>query len=340
MKGVESIIGAYLALVIIVGVLTTLYLYVDYARQGISSQFTEYIDRQLLLVYPPILSLSYVNDTWFKLSVTPYIPVNLDEIVVRNLDGELIYSISVKEVVSNTREYLLSINETPLIIQLLTSSGEIIYYLPRNDPKLLNAPENIKLKPYIDQELLEYLKTSSRTTIRDDPYSETSFITLLNQLGYKVFVAKTTTLNDSSIVENLLLNGPLLCPYKNNVANPYNTLCNIQLWPSHYTYPGFISITSFLTYRYNTSYWWFDDYDYFYLKTNLSSYIPTVNLSYNQILRVIKAKPGLYQLNYSIDGYIHVRNHLTTYATGLVVVVYILPGNIDLQNQYFSLHQK
>jgi len=77
MKGVESIIGAYLALVIIVGVLTTLYLYVDYARQGISSQFTEYIDRQLLLVYPPILSLSYVNDTWFKLSVTPYIPVNL-----------------------------------------------------------------------------------------------------------------------------------------------------------------------------------------------------------------------------------------------------------------------
>jgi len=35
MKGVESIIGAYLALVIIVGVLTTLYLYVDYARQGI-----------------------------------------------------------------------------------------------------------------------------------------------------------------------------------------------------------------------------------------------------------------------------------------------------------------
>jgi len=56
----------------------------------LGSQFTEYIDRQLLLVYPPILSLSYVNDTWFKLSVTPYIPVNLDEIVVRNLDGELI----------------------------------------------------------------------------------------------------------------------------------------------------------------------------------------------------------------------------------------------------------
>jgi hypothetical protein len=328
MRGVESIIGAYLAVIIVISVVTGLYLYILKAGRSVDEQIREAIVNYQSASYPPVLSLSYVNDTTFKLSITPYNPLYIEEAIAKEIDGELIYSVSVNEVLYKPRELEVVINKTPATILLVSNKGVVFYYIPRQDPGLLTAPDYIRNKPFIDDELIEYLKRRSNNTQSGYGNTEpTGSITPLDYIGYKVSSGKTNR------PTSLLLNGPISCPPWWTSPPPLDAYspCNVNATD----YGAYYSI---LTYNYNKTYWYFDNEGYL----NISSELASINIpgayKYIQVLRLIKfASPGLYTILFSVrfeTGPIS-----STYQannTALSVVLYILRGDADLNN-YIAL---
>ena len=89
MKGIESIVGAYLALILITGAVLGLFIWskhsILYLKEDISTASTRF----QYILYPPILTLRYVNESVLLLTIYPRIPVYVREIILRDLGGNL-----------------------------------------------------------------------------------------------------------------------------------------------------------------------------------------------------------------------------------------------------------
>ena len=164
MRGVESIVGAYLAIVIIIGVMAAFYTLVENRARGVYSQVSDALDNIQSTSYPPTLSLKYIDDYEIGVTIYPYKPFRVKEIVVKTPDNRLLYSVELNGLLVEV-PYEFTIpwpNETATIV-VVTDKGLTYYYVPRSDPALQRAPDYIKNKVYIDQELLEYLKSPSQS---------------------------------------------------------------------------------------------------------------------------------------------------------------------------------
>jgi len=327
MRGVESIIGAYLAVIVVISVVTGLYLYILRAGRSVDEQIREAIVNYQSASYPPVLSLSYVNDTTFKLSITPYTPLYIEEAIVKEIEGELIYNVSVNEVLYKPSELEVVINKTPATILLVSNRGVVFYYIPRQDPGLLTAPDYIRNKPFIDEELIDYLKKISNSA--EPRYGGTELsnsVTPLDYLGYKVSIGRTYT----PIAP--LLSGPISCTPWWIIPSPLDAYspCTVNITDHGVYY-------SLLTYNYNRTYWHFDDEGYLNLSSDLASAGIPGSYKYMQVLRLVKVNaPGLYTMQFSVGLETGLLTTSQAYNTMLSVVVYVLRGDIPI-NYYIAL---
>ncbi|MEM0199507.1 MAG: hypothetical protein QXX72_04415, partial [Desulfurococcaceae archaeon] len=61
MKGVESIVGAYLSVVIIIGTIFAFYTWISSYTSSINDQVSNIISVVQRVSYPPVISIKYAN---------------------------------------------------------------------------------------------------------------------------------------------------------------------------------------------------------------------------------------------------------------------------------------
>lgn len=207
MKGIESVVGAYLAVVIVIGSMFAFYTWVSSYTRSINEQVAGVLERTHQVIYPPVLSIKHANASAVVLEVHSYTPTKAKEIVVKSLNDRLLY-----HELLNARSTLLELvipkpNETA-IIYLVTDEGLVFYYVPRLDPRLQLAPEYIRAKLYVDDELLDYISNQ---------YTRKTWA-LLSSLGYKVSWGRTSP----GLVNTTLLRGPVICALSSRIP------CNVN----------------------------------------------------------------------------------------------------------------
>ncbi|MEM0000072.1 MAG: hypothetical protein QXP03_06205 [Desulfurococcaceae archaeon] len=193
MHGVESIVGAYLALMVVVGLIMGFCAWMTNSVEGVNSQLNSGLERFYYVIYPPVLSLRYVNESSFKLVIQPYLPVHVTEIVVKDALNNPVHCERLDMLITSAYEVELPAFSEPVSIVVLSKNGIAYYYVPRLDPNLSRAPETIRNKVYVDPELLRYLRLPSGDS------GEGVWAVL--PVGFKVFVG-----NSSSV--NALIEGP------------------------------------------------------------------------------------------------------------------------------------
>lgn len=114
-RGVESIVGAYLAILVVIGLITGFHTWIDNSMKNMNSQLNNSIERLHYIIYPPVLSLKYLNETRLKLVIYPYTPIYIDEILVNDIKGELIYSVKIEKDIIQPYGVELPLNKTSLI---------------------------------------------------------------------------------------------------------------------------------------------------------------------------------------------------------------------------------
>lgn len=186
MRGVESIVGAYLAVMVIVGLIMGFYAWITNSAGNMNSQLNSGLERFYYVIYPPVLSLQYVNESFSKLIIQPYLPVHVAEIIVKDTLNNPVYHEHLDTLITGTYEVELPVFPGPVSIAVLSKNGIAYYYVPRLDPNLSRAPESIKNKVYVDLELLQYLKSPSSS-------NEGSWAVL--PIGFKVFVGNSSSMN-------------------------------------------------------------------------------------------------------------------------------------------------
>lgn len=200
MKGVESVIGGYLLLIVILAVISGFYTWMLRSSETINHQLSDKIDIVQYLSNPPALSIIYEKDYYYRLRVQPTIPIFIREVVVKSIQGELVNREIVNNLIESETDILIPITTTPVVIFILTDQGITYYYTPRSDPLLGNAPDHIRRKTYVDDELLEYIRQ------RNKQITDRS-VFLLDTIGYKVLMGVVKT--DPGYV---VRSGPIQCP--------------------------------------------------------------------------------------------------------------------------------
>jgi hypothetical protein len=329
MRGVESIVGAYLAIIMVVGALTSMFLYLHRASSTINDTLGAHLQNYILVANPPIMSLEYVNESVFKLQIAPLIPFNLKYVVVKSVDGEVLYQIPVDAFVNEVLVVDIVIPKTPALIELITDSGVVFFYDPRRDPNLASAPEDLKTRLLIDDELIEYLKNRL--------LSNSTHLELYDQLGYKVLTGRTTD------PTSLLNTGPHLCEidlsgrYVPNVYDP----CNAYV--RYITSDKLVVYLSFYTYNYNKTYWWFDNSGYLNINTTwFWNYAQSPGVVppyvFLQVTKLARAKDKLLNLTFYVDVRVNTTDSSLRNYVGIAVVVYILPSSVNM-NSIIALAQ-
>lgn len=192
MHGVESVIGAYLAVMVVVSLIMGFYAWATNSAENMNNQLNSSLERFYYVIYPPVLSLQYVNESFSKLIIQPYLPVHITEIVIKDALNNSVYHKHLDTLITGIYEVELPVFSEPVSIVVLSKNGIAYYYVPRLDPNLSRAPESIRNKVYVDLELLQYLKSPGGS-------NEGSWAVL--PIGFKVFVG-----NYSSV--NALMEGP------------------------------------------------------------------------------------------------------------------------------------
>lgn len=203
MHGMETVVGMYLGLLIIVGILMSFYAWFRETSIAINEQLNNNIERMHYANYPPVLSLDFINSSYVKLSIYPYTPLYVSEVVVKEISEKLIYHEILERMVSTIYEVEIPISQQPVSIAVLSRSGVVFYYIPRLDPALSTAPDYIRSKIYVDKELIDYL------ALKKINGSSLGTWILLWDIGYKLYIGKPNATVDSL----LLVNGPVICDY-------------------------------------------------------------------------------------------------------------------------------
>ena len=208
MKGIESIVGAYLALILIIGAVIGLHIWSKHSILYLKENVNSASNRFQYILYPPILTLKYTNNNTLLLTIYPRIPIYVKEIVLRDLEGALLYYKYLNIFVNSSYSVELPIIDTPFHILLVSSDGVIYYYSPREDPSLATAPDYLRSKGYVDSELIKYLSSSNNN---NSTYN--SKLTPLFNYGYKLHAGSINMdiYNQPGFKEFLFLMGPVDC---------------------------------------------------------------------------------------------------------------------------------
>jgi len=102
-RGVESVVGGYLLVALIVGLIVSAHVVFTNAAKSVSEQVNEGLEKLHQVAYPPVLSLKYVNESYLKLVVVPLVPIYVESVVVEGPDGGLIYEAQVQARHGGTR---------------------------------------------------------------------------------------------------------------------------------------------------------------------------------------------------------------------------------------------
>lgn len=269
MKAIESVVGGYLLIIVLIAVITGFYAWIVRSSEAMNHQLSDKIDMVQYLSYPPTLSLIYEKDVYYKLRIQPTIPIFVKEVIVRTIQGDLVHREIVNQLVVNETDVSIPIVFTPAMIMVLAERGIVYYYMPRADPLLGEAPEHIRRKTYIDNELLEYIKQ------RETERANNSFY-VISTIGYKILAGVVRT-----DPEDVIMFGPVQCPSASyQFFDTYG--CNLNAMING-------DYVSFVTYQQNRTLWnyTFDGY----LKLAGSVFADSFNRSFHlylQVLRVVR----------------------------------------------------
>lgn len=208
LRGIESVVGAYLAIVIIIGSMLAFYSWVSTHTRNINEQVASVLEVTQRVLYPPVLSIKHVNETHVVLETYTYATIKVKDLIVKSLNDSLLYYESMG-IQTPPREFVIPRPNEPSVIYLVTEEGLVFHYIPRLDPRLQLAPDFIRNKPYVDEELLNYLSSPSTTKTWS----------VLEGLGYKVGWGRTS----ASLMNTTLLKGPVVC------ALSYRVPCNVNM---------------------------------------------------------------------------------------------------------------
>jgi len=244
-KGIESIVGAYLALILIIGAVVGLHIWskhsILYLKENVDTASTRF----QYILYPPILTLKYINNSTLLLTIYPRIPVYVKEIILKDLEGALLHYKYLDIFVNSSYSVELPLVNKSFHILLVSSDGVIYYYNPREDPGLATAPDYLRSKGYVDSELIEYLLSNNNS---NSAYN--SELTSLLSYGYKLHAGSINmdVYNQPGFKEFLFLLGPVDCnrvkwdayggPYWDMVCN-----CNMSTRYHWITYGLYGKIT-------------------------------------------------------------------------------------------------
>ncbi|MEM4913350.1 MAG: hypothetical protein QW579_04020 [Desulfurococcaceae archaeon] len=290
MKGVESIVGAYLSVVIIIGTIFAFYTWISSYTSSINDQVSNIISAVQRVSYPPVISIKYANKTHFVLMITAYMPIRIKDLVLRALDNELVYHSVLNELVYSTVEIAVERPNKPVLIYLVTEDGFVFYYVPRLDPGLQLAPDNIKNKAYVDDELLDYIAFGQVTN---------SNWVLIEALGYKLAWGDTRF----DLMNSALLQGPIICNLIVHLP------CNVNMSSLE---------NSVLTYGFNST----SDMPRFTHRDGFLEFIyyPSDHMRYVQIYRVIR-----FDGESEIVFILNITLHAVRAYTGISHPVYFIP---------------
>ncbi|MEM0368066.1 MAG: hypothetical protein QXN57_01305 [Desulfurococcaceae archaeon] len=226
LRGVESIIGAYLAIILIVSIMLGFYTNIYNSSKSMNDQFNNNLEKMYYVNYPPVLSLSYVNESFIKLTIYPYIPVNIEEIVIRDLSGNILFDKYVNTIVTSSFSIEIPKPLDPVVLMVISKNGIVYYYVPKLDPNLSTAPDYIKNKVFIDEELVKYL-ASINSTETGDLANNYHDVQVLSGVGYKVLVGRVSL----EKVNDLINRGPIACQ-----GAPDLYACNIAVTTNYVSY--------------------------------------------------------------------------------------------------------
>jgi hypothetical protein len=303
MSGVESVVGAYLALIIVVGTTAGLYVWSKqstlYLKEGIdvaSARF-QYV------LNPPILSLNYSGNNSLLLTIYPRVPFRVKEVIIKNLYGELVYHKYLDVFVENPYKIELPPISEPSHILVVSSDNVIYYYDPRGDPNLLTAPDYIKNKSYVDYELVEYLSSNNNST--------SSLLVVLYNYGYKLHAGKVVNLtlyrNNEDFRKYLFLVGPVDCIRVREVtsgATYYYLPCNVELSTRRHfvTYGLYARLSTSPYYSPSNPYYFVQNGDLLTIGTGLTE----SGYNYFQVYRLLKftgSQPREFDVTIKIRAY-------------------------------------
>lgn len=236
-KGVESIVGAYLAIVIVIGAMFAFYTWVSSYIRSVNEQVSGVLEVTQRSLYPPILTIKNVSESYLVLEVYSYIPFRVKEFVAKSHNDRLLYHEHLNKY-TQYLELVIPRPSEPALFYIITNEGLAYYYVPRLDPRLQLAPDHIKNKVFVDSELLDYL---SREKIGNAQWSN------LSNLGYKLAWGRISP----DFVNAALTYGPVSCSFVRRLPCNINVTIDssvITYWLNGTTFrhiDGFIEIVEY-----------------------------------------------------------------------------------------------
>ncbi len=317
MRGVESVVGGYLLVALIVGLIVSAHVVFTNAAKSVSEQVNEGLEKLHQVAYPPVLSLKYVNESYLKLVVVPLVPIYVESVVVEDASGSLIYEAQVGKLATGELEIGIPAPKSQALIYVTSNKGLTYYYVPRLDPGLARAPDYIKNKVYVDEELIRYISSAGGNSTGNG-------WSVLWDLGYKLYVGKALG-SDYSI---LVSPGPAVCEFNKGL---YSDVCNLAQPAQTYT-------LNFLTYNRSTSHFATSG-------SSVTVYAPPTGDSsvrwYFQVYRVIRVsgEPSVkFAVGVSVKPLAYAPVNASVVAVAYVYEVkYSLPDPVTIhQNCYLS----
>lgn len=286
MRGVESIVGAYLALIMVVGAVTGLYVWSKYSTLHLRENIEDASSRFYYMLYPPALTLSYSSNGSLLLTVYPRIPIYIKEILLKGVNGELLHYNSLNVFANSPYIVEIPIFDKPFYILLVSRENIVYYYSPREDPGLSTAPDYIRSKSYVDSELIMYLLSNHNST------SNPAQVVLLSY-GYKLHAGKVDSnlYSQPGFKEFLFLTAPIDCnkvKFSTTTKTYYDLPCNCNLSSTHHwvTY-GLYGMSSTTPYYSPTDpYYFIQNSSLLIIGTGLTN--SYYNYNYFQVYRLLK----------------------------------------------------
>lgn len=323
MHGVESVIGAYLAIMLIISVMLGFYALFNNSSANINDQLNNSMEKMLYLNNPPVLSLSYINESFIKLTIYPYIPLYVKEILVKDINGTILEYKPLNISIMNSFDVEISRPRRPAILVIVSRNGIVYYYAPRSDPNLASAPEEIRSKIYIDDELINYL-SSGNSNNEGSGNSGVGNVLVLHSVGYKITIGRVP----GDKFNDVFSRGPVPClPYFPDVYS-----CNINA----YTLQSPYYYVTFLTYNYSASNWQVSSDGTLYLNLYGLSSLISSGYPFFQVLKFARIKSeNPVQIYFNYSAFFTMMYGSDPGNTWVNVVLYVLPPYFELENAIF-----
>lgn len=334
MRGIESIVGAYLALIIVIGTVAGLYIWSKNSTLYLKENIDTASIRLQHILYPPVLSLNYSETGSLLLTIQPRIPIQVKEIIVRDLNGDLLHYESLNVFINSSYTVRVPVAEEPFLILVVSGENVVYYYNPREDPNLANAPEYIKSKNYVDSELISYLANNHNSTSKPA-------VAVLTDHGYKLHAGtvSTTLYSQPEFREFLFLNGPVDCnsvKIQVSTATYYDLPCNCNLSSRFHwvTYGLYSRLSTNPYYQLTTPYYFVQSGNVLIIGLGLTG--GTNPHNYFQVYRLLRytgSDPVQINVTVKIRGYyISSRGDLQPAQLDFIPVVYLYDADTSPYN--------